>query len=386
MTAMTATDGAPASVRYQPSIHLIVAAIGLVLALGYTAIQLMTVGHASFNTTNLGIVWGLPIVMYDYFLLTSTGLTLVASLSLVLGLREFDLIAKRCIWLAISGLVGGVAVLFLELGHPFRALYAAPLAMQVASPLFWKILFVAAYTIVLVLLALRLSGVAEVGASTRQLGALAAALAVGVTLIAGSVYGMMAMRPFWFGGETPVAFLIESFIGGIAFTVFFTYLVYGFSHQAMPEELRALLGGPLAKLHAAAIALHLMFVLGRAATGLWSNAEGLQVWQHIAGQPLFYFGLIGGTVVPLLLMASPSTRPQAWAQILASLLVMIGLLISRYEFIIGGQMAPLFKGSWAPDLVQYTPSLTEWALLFVGLFLANVVYALAENWSPSRKP
>lgn len=114
MTAMTATDGAPASVRYQPSIHLIVAAIGLVLALGYTAIQLMTVGHASFNTTNLGIVWGLPIVMYDYFLLTSTGLTLVASLSLVLGLREFDLIAKRCIWLAISGLVGGVAVLFLN--------------------------------------------------------------------------------------------------------------------------------------------------------------------------------------------------------------------------------------------------------------------------------
>lgn len=380
MTTATAST----STGFKPNLHLIIAAIGLVLALGYAGMNLMGVGHASFNTTNLGVVWGLPIVIYDYFLLTSTGLTLVASLSLVLGLKEFDPIAKRCIWLAISGLVGGVAVLFLELGHPLRALYAAPLSMQMSSPLFWKILCVGAYTIVLALLALQLSG-KNGGGGVKQLATLAALLALLVTLIAGSVYGMMAMRPFWFGGETPVAFLIESFIGGIAFTVFFTYLVYGFSHASMPEGLRALLGGPLAKLHAAAIALHLMFVLGRAITGLWSNAEGLQVWQHITNQPLFYFGLIGGTVIPLLLMAMPSTRPQAWAQMSASLLVMIGLLISRYEFIIGGQQVPLFKGSWARGLVEYVPSMTEWALLFVGIFLANVVYALAEGWSDSRR-
>lgn len=377
------TTTASASVGFRPSLHLIVAAAGLVLTLGYAGMNLMGVGHASFNTTNLGVVWGLPIVIYDYFLLTSTGLTLVASLSLVLGLKEFDPIAKRCIWLAISGLVGGVAVLFLELGHPFRALYASPLSMQMASPLFWKILSVGAYAIVLALLVLRLGGKSG-GSAVRQLATLVALLALAVTLIAGSVYGMMAMRPFWFGGETPVAFLIESFVGGIAFAVFFTYVVYGFSTTSMPENLRSLLGGPLAKLHAAAIALHLMFVLGRAVTGLWSNAEGLQVWQHITSQPLFYFGLIGGTIVPLLLMAMPSTRPQAWAQVVASLLVMIGLLISRYEFIIGGQQVPLFKGSWAQGLVQYTPSLTEWALLFVGIFLANVVYALAESWSDSR--
>lgn len=369
-----------ATQTFRPTMHLALAAAGFLVAGGYALSQLLGVGHAAFNTTNYGVVWGLPIVVYDYFLLTSTGLTLVAALSLALGIKDFDPLAKRCVWLAIAGLIGGVAVLFLELGHPIRALYAAPLSFQFASPLFWKILCVAAYGLVLVLLALRL----KEGGEAKSLGILAALLAVAVTLIAGSVYGMMAMRPFWFGGETPVAFLIESFMGGIAFAVFFTYLVYGFSHNAMPENLRSLLGGPLAKLHAAAIGLHLMFVLGRAITGLWSNAEGLQVWQHIVSQPLFFVGLIGGTVIPLFLMANRGTRGSASAQILAALLVMVGLLISRYEFIIGGQMVPLFKGSWAQGLINYTPSMTEWALLVVGICLANIVYALTESWSSTR--
>ncbi len=369
---------------FRPGLHLAGAAIGLVLALGYAAAQLMSAGHASFNTTNLGVVWGLPIVIYDYFLLTSTGLTMVAGLSLVLGLKDFDPVAKRCIWLAIAALVGAVAVLFLELGHPLRAIPVAVLNLQTASPLFWKILFIGAYAVVLVLLALSLGGGGPIETGARPLAAVAFLLAVGITLIAGSVYGMMSMRPYWFGGETPVAFLIESFIGGIAFTVFFTYLAYGFSQQGMSEQLKSLLGGSIAKLHAAAIALHLMFVGGRAITGLWSNAEGMQVWQHITAQPLFNLGLWGGTVLPLVLLALPVTRRLPSLQILASLLVMIGLLISRYEFIIGGQLVPLFKGSWAPGLVQYTPSTTEWALLFVGVFLANVVYALANWWFGER--
>jgi molybdopterin-containing oxidoreductase family membrane subunit len=45
----------------------------------------------------------------------------------------------------------------------------------------------------------------------------------------------------------------------------------------------------------------------------------------------------------------------------------------------GGQLVPLFKGSWAPDLLSYAPSLTEWALLLMAIFLANAVNAWGEN-------
>ena len=86
----------------------------------------------------------------------------------------------------------------------------------------------------------------------------------------------------------------------------------------------------------------------------------------------------GGIALPFVLMAFSALRQLPYLQILASLLVMAALLVSRYEFIIGGQMVPLFKGSWAPDLLSYAPSPTEWALLLVGVFLANVLFWFSE--------
>lgn len=370
MTTLTATAPAGRNISY-----LAGAAVLTVLAGGYVLIQLMSQGHAAFNTTSAGLMWGLPIVTYDYFLLTSTGLVMVAALGLVFGIEEFRVIARRCLWLALAALVGGVAILFLELGYPVRALLLGPTSFQTASPLFWKILLVGIYT-VLLLIALLASGEKLRRGEGGGLTTLLAAVAIAVTLVAGSVYGLMAMRPMWFGGEVPVAFLIESFVGGLAFAMFFSYLVHGFGQDGMDEKLRALLNGKLATALAVAISLHLVFVVGRAVTGLWSNASGLQVWQHIVSQPLFHIGLWGGTVLPLvLLMTGARTTPMM--QILASLLVMIGLLISRYEFIIGGQLVPLFKGSWVKGLIEYTPSTTEWALLALGVGIANLVYAAA---------
>ncbi|MFN3745998.1 MAG: NrfD/PsrC family molybdoenzyme membrane anchor subunit [Hyphomicrobiaceae bacterium] len=370
MTTTTATGAAG-----QGQIYLIAAAVLTIAAGGFALMQLMTEGHAAFNTTSTGLMWGLPIVTYDYFLLTSTGLVMVAALGLVFGMDDFRLIARRCLWLAFAGLVGGVAVLFLELGYPLRALLLGPTSFQTASPLFWKMLLVGLYTIVLLVTLLTGDEKLRRGEGSA-LTTLLFILAVLISLVAGSVYGMMAMRPFWFGGEIPVAFLIESFLGGLAFAVFFTYLAHGFSAGAMPAQLRVLLGGRLAMLLAIVIALHLAFIGGRAITGLWSNASGMQVWQHLVSQPLFHIGLWVCTVLPLIILLT-GARSQPAMQLLAAVLVMIGLFISRYEFIIGGQIVPLFKGSWAPSLISYVPSMTEWALLALGIGIANLIYAAA---------
>jgi Ni/Fe-hydrogenase subunit HybB-like protein len=366
------------SLRRPQILYLALSAIGFAVTFVVVMFVLLAQGHTAFNTTSLGVVWGLPIVTYDYFLLTSTGLAMVASLALLFGLGGFFLIAKRCLWLAIAGLVGGVAVLMLELGYPFRALWATPLNMQVLSPLFWKVLLVGAYTLVLLLTFWRIEAAGWTRTSARALGSLLFVLAVAIALVAGSVFGLMAMRPFWFGGEIPVVFLIESFLGGLAFAIFFTYLAHGFRASTMAVETRAFFGGGLAILFAVVIALHGAFVGGRAITGLWSNAEGMQVWGHIAGSPLFAAEILIGIAVPLVLMATPALRREAWAQIAAAALVMVALFIARYDFIIGGQMVPLFKGSWAPDLIAYVPSATEWLLLLMGVFLANLVNAVGE--------
>lgn len=359
--------------------YLGAAMLGFVVTAGFVLANLMSNGHRAFNTTNDGIFWGLPIVVYDFFLLSSTGLALVACLGLVAGIKDFMPLVKRCLWLALAALAGGGATLFLELGAPFKAMYAIPLSFQTASPLFWKVLFVVVFAIsLLLLLAKSLTATAEQlaeGAVPKVL----AFTALGVTLIAGAVFGMMGMRPFWFGGELPVVFLVESFLGAMSFGIFFTYLVYGFSADRLPAGVRKLFDGKMSGLFAIVIALHAAFVLARVSTGLWSNLDGLQVWKVISGSALFQVEIWLCILLPLVLMLRESTRRQASMQILASALTLVGLFIGRYEFIIGGQMVAPFKGSWTHGLLSYTPSMVEWAMLVMAMCLANAIYAFAES-------
>ncbi|WP_373509056.1 NrfD/PsrC family molybdoenzyme membrane anchor subunit [Thiocapsa sp.] len=357
---------------------MLLALIGLLIAGGMAINNLLVEGHAAYNTSNLGLFWGFPIVVYDYFLLTSTGLAMVASMALIFGGEDFRPIIRRALWLALAGLLGGVAVLMMELGHPLRALWAIPFSFAFSSPLYWKVMAVSFYVISLLILQARMLKADWRMQDLRINAMVTLALALGVTAIAGVVYGSQSFRPFWASGDIPVAFIFESLLGGLAFVFFFTYLAYAFNPAAMPAGVKRLFNDRLANLLALAIFIHLLFVLARMSSGLYGNAEGLQVWHRLATSPLFFAEIIIGLLLPLVLVMNPGTRTRPWAQILASLLVMNALLISRYEYIIGGQLVPLFKGSWAPELLSYAPSPTEWLLLLVAIFLSNAVNAFGE--------
>jgi Ni/Fe-hydrogenase subunit HybB-like protein len=357
---------------------MLLALIGFLIAGWLVISTLMADGHAAYNTDNLGLFWGFPIVIYDYFLLTSTGLAMIASMAIVFGGDDFRPIVRRAIWLALAGLIGGVAVLMLELGHPLRALWAIPFSFAFSSPLYWKVMAVSFYVLSLLILLVRMLKSDWTMSSLRINAVITLALALSVTAIAGVVYGSQSFRPFWASGDIPVAFIFESLLGGLAFIIFFSYLAYAFNPAAVPASVKRLFDDRLSGLLALAIFIHLLFVLARMTSGLYGNAEGLQVWQHLATSPLFLTEIFIGLGLPLFLLLHPGTRTRPWAQIVAALLVMNALLISRYEYIIGGQLVPLFKGSWAPELLSYVPSPTEWLLLLVAVFLSNAVNAFGE--------
>lgn len=364
--------------RMSPMV-LTLALIGLIVAGGYALSQLMTTGHAAFNGDNRGIFWGLPIVTYDFFLLSSTGLTMLASAWTVFGLKDFEPIARRALWLAVAALIGGVAALFMELGAPLRAMLLIPTSFSTSAPLFWKVWGVIFYTVALAVLVLKWLAA---GAGTRPpKGPAVAAFvaAVFITFVAGTVFGMMAMRPFWFGGEMSLAFIVESLLGAVTFVIIFTHLAHGFDAARFDARTRALFSGPLAGLFGVLLVAHAFFVVARLLAGLWSNADGLQVWHYLWGRPMFQAELWIGIGLPLLITLRSSLRQSLQLQLLAAVIAVVALFIARYDFVIGGQMVPLFKGSWAHGLLQYTPSLAEWAVLATAIFLANVVNAAGEK-------
>ncbi|MFY0991931.1 NrfD/PsrC family molybdoenzyme membrane anchor subunit [Halomonas sp. C05BenzN] len=360
---------------------LVIAAVALLASLGYAFSQLMASGHASFNTSS-NLPWGQPIATYLYFALASSGLGLVAALPLVFGFKQYYPVAKRCIFLAFIVLISGMAVLALELGNVFRMLWAIPLNLQVQSAMFWMGVFYALDLVFLLWKFSKLQGGEWDSKTSKQVGI---ASFIGVLLASGNlalIFGMMSMRPFWFDALLPIYFYFTGVTSGVAALVFFTYLAYGFRRERMPGALQALLTGALPKLFAALIGGTLLFIAVRAITGLYSNNPEIHlVWSdYLFASPLYNAALLLGLLLPFVVMLSASLRNRTGVQVLVACLVFLGLFAERFYFVVGGQVVPLFKGTWAPGLISYSPSATEWSLTLIGLSLCFVLYLLGEKF------
>lgn len=353
------------------------ALVGLVVGLGVALMNLSSNGHAAFNTGSNGVTWGLPVVNYVFFALCATGLAMVASLAMVFGFRAFYPIAKRCIWLSLAVLVAGFVSLALEMGHPFRMLWAVPLNFQPTSPLNWMGLFYALFLVIAVLKFKRINDGDWNSDASKTLGlaAFVTEVAAGATL--GAAFGMMAMRPMWYDPQLPVYFLITAGLSGAALAVLITYLAYG-SQQNMPQDVRALITGALPKMFAALLGVSMLALAARATTGAWSNADGLQVWDVILGSAWFWVEAIL-LVAAFALLLNPGTRNSGSVQLAVSLMVLVAVFIGRYEFVIGGQLVPMMKGAWVQGMISYTPSLTEWMLTLASVSVALAGWAFGEK-------
>ncbi len=347
---------------------------------GFVLYMLFTVGHSAFNTSSDGVNWGLAISTYVFFALTSSGLTFIASMPMVFDFKEFYPIAKRCIWLAIVTLIAGFTVLALELGHPLRMLWAMPTGVQVQSPMFWMGVF---YLIDLILLFIKFYLLWQEdwdGPLSRFVGSASFVAVILASGMLGLVFGSMAMRPMWFGSFTAVYFMLTAALCGAAAIVVTTYMAYHFDRARMPAHLREMAeGDELPEVFATLIGIALVSTLVRFWTGLWSNMDGLEGFQEQVKGPLFHIELWIGLVLPFVMMLRPSLHHSVRNQMIAAFLVLGAMFINRYEFVVGGQLVPMFKGSWTASLIPYTPSLTEWALTVLGFAIALGLYALGEK-------
>ncbi|MDZ7852428.1 MAG: NrfD/PsrC family molybdoenzyme membrane anchor subunit [Halomonas sp.] len=359
---------------------LVIAAVVLLASLGYVLAQLMANGHTAFNTSSV-LPWGQPIATYVYFALASSGLGLVASLPLVFGFKAYYPLAKRCIFLAFALLISGMGVLALELGHPFRMLWVIPTNLQVQSAMFWMGVFYSLDLLFLLWKFGKLQGGHWDSKTARQVGI---ASFIGVLLASGNlalIFGMMSMRPFWFDALLPVYFYATGITSGVAVLILLTYLAYGFRRERMPEALQRLMSGALPRLFAALVGATLLFIVVRAITGLYSNNPEVNlVWsEYLLESGLYLTTLVVGLLLPFVLLLG-GLRNRPGIQVLTALLVSLAMFAERFYFVVGGQVIPLFKGTWEPNLIAYTPSATEWALTLVGVSLCLVLFLLGEKF------
>lgn len=350
---------------------------GVVGALSFALVfyMLFTEGHAAFNTSS-DVAWGAPIAYYLFFLLASSGLSIIASLDTVFGVRVFYPIAKRCVWLAIITLVTGFSLLALELGHPFRMLWAMPTALQVHSPMWWMGVL---YTIDLILLVIKFYQLHKGDWDSKFTHHLSVASFVVCILAPGTlglVFGMMAMRPAWYSPVMPMYFILTGFATATALMVFIDSLSRRGPGVSASEHVIDEVVMP--RLFFVALLAVVAMRFGQILTGLWSNFEGMEAHWRALQHPLFHVEVWVGFVLPLVLMSKVAWRANPLLQFIASVLFMIGIFSARLELLIVGQEVPLFKGYWA-GYTDYWPSLTEWMLLPLGAGMFLFLYG-AGDW------
>jgi len=352
---------------------MLVGAVGAGLGLAYVFYSLFMHGHAAFNTSS-DMAWGSPIAFYLFFLLTSSGLSIIASLDTVFGVRVFYPLAKRCVWMSIIVLVAGFSILALEIGRPFRMLWALPFALQYRSPMWWMGVF---YSLDLVLLCIKFWQMHRDewhSRFTHLLSVVSFVVSVLAPGTLGLVFGMMAMRPAWYSPIMPMYFILTGFTSAVAFIIFFSSIMPRHQQPAADELYYHL----MPRLFFVSLLAVIGMRFGQIVTTLWSNYEGLEAHWLSLSSPLFHIEIWIGLVIPMLLMSTNGLRSHRTIGALAAFLFMIGIFFGRLELLINGQKVPLFKGYWA-GYVEYWPSLTEWMLVPAGIGIYLFLYG-AGNW------
>ncbi|HYQ73092.1 MAG TPA: NrfD/PsrC family molybdoenzyme membrane anchor subunit, partial [Gammaproteobacteria bacterium] len=314
--------------------YMLVGFIGLFILAGLGAAYYMEHnGHYVTGMSNQ-IVWGTPHVFAVFLIVAASGALNVASISSVFGKTAYKPLARLSGLLAITLLVGGLAVLVLDLGRPDR-LIVAMTYYNFKSIFAWNIML---YTGFMGVVAVYLWMMMErkMNTFTKPAGLAAFLWRLILTTGTGSIFGFLVAREAYDTALLAPMFIIMSFSFGLAIFILVLMGMYRWADRPLGDailyRLKNLLG--------VFVAAVLYFVVVYHLTNLYiTENHGIERFILLDGgvyTQLFWIVQIGlGSLLPLVLLYLPATgKSRGWIGI-SSLLVIIGGLAQVYVLLIG---------------------------------------------------
>lgn len=362
----------------------LLALLGALIAIGVGAAQYMEHEGHWVTGMNNQIIWGTPHVFAVFLIVAASGALNVASIASVFGRQLYKPLSRLSGLLAIALLVGGLAVLVLDLGRPER-LIEAMTYYNFKSIFAWNIIL---YTGFMAIVAVYLWMMFERRFNNYSKPAGMAAFLWRLTLTTGtgSIFGFLVAREAFSSALIAPLFIVLSFAYGLSIFILVLFAATRWTGRplgdVMVNHLKNLLGIFVASI--------LYFVAVYHLTNLYmTNKHDVERFILLDGgiyTQLFWIGqiLIGG-ILPLILLFSRLGRSRAMIA-LAAVLIILGGLAQMYVTIIGGQAfpMPLFPGKEVSSsffdgvVASYTPSLPEFLLGIggIGIALGMTVFAI----------
>jgi molybdopterin-containing oxidoreductase family membrane subunit len=369
-----------------------IAAVGFLLlivligALGIYQIHFETLMPVEPYESALGMPWKLLVALYVFFVVSTTGLCIVASLGEVFNIRQLEPIVKEGLILALVTILVGLMTIGLEIERIERGYFALIGHTNPMSVMFWMIMFYVLYVIFLIVeiwfyFRDDLVKQAEEGGLRGLVGKIASlqflnisflkfdretnkqfAKAIGfatvvTAIIAHSNLGaLFAVNylPFWHGALLPIYFILSAIVSGASLTILAAVLadwikgsrITGERYEAL-QMLRFILGFSLV---VTVFFTAWKIIIKAYPTAGWFSNEAVSVF--LTGPYAFNFWIIEvfiGLLIPIAILASPAGR-SIDGLFVAAFLTVVGIFFLRIDLVMGGQVLKLISGIGVPAM------------------------------------
>jgi molybdopterin-containing oxidoreductase family membrane subunit len=363
------------------STWLIVLGIAILLGL-YAAIRLFAQGHYLFNTNDV-IIWSLPLGVYIFLALTSSGLTLLAGIPLVLKVTRFEPFAKRLVFLALATLMGGFVAIGLELGSVVH-MYWILFSPNFSSPIWWMGFIYSVELVVLIVKFWKMHTGDWHSGFSRALGVISFVLALIAPLMIGSVFGITESRVTYFGPMMSVYSLALGLLSGVALFLLYSMIFHRLTGDGAVES-QTPLYNEFTSIFRYIAAIAVIFTIVKFAIESATVVPEFLVYhkfEHAFGAwQGFHIEVIFGLFLPFILLLIPAVHKSANGKIVTSALILVGTLMMHMEILLAGQSHPVGpKAEQYPAFISYFPSIWEWLVFVFALAVMLLLYTLGERY------
>lgn len=320
--------------------YLLLAVFGVMVLGG--AISFFTMEHHGHYISGMDnqIVWGMPHIFAIFMIVAASGALNLGSIGTVFGKKPYQPLGRLSTLVALALLIGGLAVLVLDLGRPDR-LIVAMTYYNFKSIFAWNIIL---YTGFMVFVGIYVWTMMDRTAKQyyKAAGIFAFTWRLILTTGTGSIFGFLVARQAFDAAIMAPLFIILSFSIGMA--IFIVVLMASFKWTG--RELGDVLLNKLRSLLAIFILAVLLLETTRHLTNLYATEhhgiESFILQGDNIYSTLFWMGFVVlGTLVPLSLIFCKKLKNNRTALLGASILTVLGGFALLYTIVIGGQAYPL---------------------------------------------
>lgn len=333
--------------------------------------------------------WGAYICMFMLFVGLSAGGLIVASSAHVFGIESFKPIAKPAVIMSTVCICVAGLLILVDLGGIQRIwrMFTGP---NFLSPLLWDMCIITIYLVINILdLVWMKKGENE---KVRKLSYVALPVAILVHSVTAWIFGLQIARAWYTAIMAPI-FVASALDSGLALLILGLLLLDKVGICKLETGLMASLG----RLLAVFIAVDAFFVGCELLTMAYPGAgEAIALNHMLAGAtaPFFWLEIIGGLLVPFLVLASMQRRQSRGMIVLASALVVLGVACKRVWLLFTSFITPNVVGApgiaggsaaarrgdsiWA-TIGSYMPTIPELLIVIGVISLGVLVFMVLSN-------